>query len=96
MWQICSCKFAIGIVCAVAMDPQQATLGSNDRGFASILSPTTKSRQMWRSYAREEKLAIVSFYQESGNLYRTCQCFDINSKNVLCWIEQGRRSRRAK
>ena len=86
----------ISIVCAVAMDPQQVTLGSNDRGFASISSSATKSRQKWRSYTRKEKLAIVSFYKESGNLYKTCQCLDVNSKNVLRWTKQEKRSRRAK
>ena len=37
-----------------------------------------------KSYTREEKLTVVSFYKENNsNLYRTCQQFDMNSRLFL-------------
>ena len=40
------------------------------------------------SYAREDKLRMLAFYKEnSNNLYRTCQKFNINSKNLLRWLK---------
>ena len=45
-----------------------------------------------RSYAREDKLRVLAFYKENrNNLYRTCQKFDINSKNLLRWLKDEKR-----
>ena len=44
--------------------------------------PTTPLKR--KNYSREQKLKVLDFYRENGkNLYKTCQHFDLNSKNVL-------------
>ena len=41
-----------------------------------------------KSYVREAKLSVIAFYKENRiNLYKTCQHFDLNTKNVLRWLK---------
>ena len=61
--------------------------------MSSAAPPERKGR---RSYTREEKLQVVAFYKENKNLYRTCQHFDINSKNVLRWVKDEDKLKSAK
>ena len=50
-----------------------------------------------KSYTRDEKLKVASFYKENGsNLYRTCKEFDLNSKTVLRWIKDEEKIKKSK
>ena len=50
-----------------------------------------------KSYTREEKIRVLDFYKQNGrNLYKTCQKFDLNSKNVLRWIKDEGKIRESK
>ena len=43
-------------------------------------------KQKRKSYTRDDKLKVVSYYKDNGNnLYRTCQYFNQSAKNVLCF-----------
>ena len=41
-----------------------------------------------RSYTRDEKLKVVAYYKDHCNLYKTCQHFNMSTKNVLRWVKQ--------
>ena len=58
-------------------------------------APTPPATKQRRSYTREEELDILSYYKEN-NLYKTCQRFDINSKNVLRWDKQEEKIKESK
>ena len=81
---------------------QQTTLGDNGYGVAAVCIPSTSTNEQsepkqkrW-SYTREKKLEIVSFYKETNNMYKTCQEYNINSKNLLCWAKQEKEIKRSK
>ena len=45
-----------------------------------------------RSYTREDKLRVLKFHKDNGrNLYKTCQQFNLNTKNVLRWIKEEKK-----
>ena len=66
-----------GAVATVAVASVQSTLMSGS-------GPSKRTR---KSYTREEKLKVVTFYHEnSENLYRTCKRFQLNNRTVKRWI----------
>ena len=45
-----------------------------------------------RSYTREDKLRVLKFHKDNDcNLYKTCQQFNLNTKNVLRWIKEEKK-----
>ena len=45
-----------------------------------------------KSYTREDKIRVLTFYKNNGcNLYKTCQEFNLNTKNVLRLIKDEKK-----
>ena len=53
-------------------------------GSGLTVAPGRSEKKKRRSYTKEEKMKVIAFYKEH-NLYKTCQKFHVNSKNVLRW-----------
>ena len=50
-----------------------------------------------KSYTREEKIRVLAFYNNNScNLYKTCQHFNLNTKNVLRWLKDEKKIRESK
>ena len=65
---------------------------------SAILSKETRSlKRSRRSYTREEKIRVVSWYKENdSNLYKTCKKFTLNTKTVMRWIKDEEKIKKSK
>ena len=54
-----------------------------------------KSKAKRKSYTREFKLKVVTFYREN-NLYQTSKFFSLNTKTVLRWTQDDQKIEKAK
>ena len=62
-----------------------------------ILSKEIGSLKRSRSYTREEKIQVVSWYKENdSNLYKTCKKFTLNTKAVMRWIKDEEKFKKSK
>ena len=102
MASICSCCIEME---AEAEAPASATVApaSATEVLASAtlqqtyLSSAGSSKKTRKSYSRDEKLKVLSYYNKNDqNAYKTCKYFSINSKNLHRWLKDESKIRASK
>ena len=85
----------VGLVASRALESKSEPSAPSSQ-TVSVTDRLESSRSFKRrSYTREDKLRVLKFYKDNGrNLYKTCQQFNLNTKNVLRWIKEEKKGAR--
>ena len=70
---------------------------NNTRISETVIMEVKRSKLRRKSYAREFKLTVVTWFHENGkNVHQTSQHFDLNRKQVHDWVKAEEKMRKQK